>query len=205
MVREVVSNLVILILIVVVAGYEEDHYDHNHVSFLGGSECYIQNKQYANEYLYPISKFNFQAGHKTVCLKSLGDPDAVNKISWRIERASVSSSDDETFFLKRTSLGKEEFLCSVMSYFDILTKRHELKRLSQPSKVDRENCEWKIEPILAENPEDPIYFTIKNQAHREPIFADLFHPKLLLRSVGLRHVKSPAILSDNYKWLIECE
>ena len=88
-----------------------------------------------------------------------------------------------------------------MGYFDFLTKRHELKRLDDPTKVNKENCEWKIEPVEAS-----MFYTIKNQAHDEPIFAESINlnSKVIRRKLSLKH-RNPALLTDNYQWIIDCE
>ncbi len=92
----------------------------------------------------------------------------------------------------------------MISFFDFLNGSHELKRLTNPSNVDKENCEWNIEPVESETQEGPALYTIKNQAHGEPIFADsvTFFSTFVRRSVFLKHKKT--IFSDNYKWLIDC-
>jgi hypothetical protein len=197
----------------------------------GGSQCFIQNKQFPGEFLYSDNqfvprKFSFSF-FKTVSLRGMSQLDAYDKIVWRIER--VEGKKDAFYLKKKSHKGKDEYLCSMVSILDMFSGQHELKRLDDPTKVNKENCEWRIEPIeddLMENeppfpdypewenesieaaiPEkdDKVAYTIRNLAHNEPIFADGLSilSALIKRSVYLKHEK-PVHLSDNYKWNIEC-
>ncbi len=191
-----VLSLTFLVLVVRATEIEK-----NTGKFSGGAECLIQSKKFPSEFLYAVDQF--MMGHslyRTVCLKSLKEVDVFKKITWQIVRADEKK---DTFYLK--SNNQNEYLCSLISFFDILNRQHELKRLIDPTKVDKENCEWKIETIAGESRDEPSFYVIKNVAHSEPIFADslTFASALLRRNVYLKHNK-PALLSDNYKWTIDC-
>jgi hypothetical protein len=150
--------------------FEDENIDHVS-AFVGGSECFIRNKKFPNDFLYPVNQFMQGISvYRTVCLKSLKELDKLDTIMWRIDQADKNK---DTFHLKMRSNGKDEYLCSLTSLLDVLTKKHELKRLVNLKKVKKENCEWKIEPSKAENTDSStLLYTIRNQAHGEPIFAD---------------------------------
>jgi hypothetical protein len=170
--------------------------------FAGGSECFIRNRQFSNEFLYPVNKFTFGFSiHRTVCLKSINQVDLVEDAFWQIVRVDHR---EDTFFLKTRQ--PDEYLCSVIGFFDGLTKRHEMRRVSDPSGEHQENCEWQIESNGAEDRDEPVLYVIKNLAHNEPILAepDFILSTSLKRNVYLKHEKSK-ISRDNYNWIIDCE
>jgi hypothetical protein len=204
------------VITVVVCVFFEKAESTRQISFRGGSKCLIQSKMHSSEYLKPANQFvqkynRFINGinvYKTVCLVNLKDLDVIDKIEWRLE---VADEKMDTFYMKKTVQGREEYLCSVISSFDFLTKSHELKRLEDSSKLDKKKCEWKIEQV-ASGKTDSLEYTIRNRAHSEPIVADELqsypqssHKKLktIQRSVLLKHQKT-FDLSDNYKWIIDC-
>ena len=124
------------------------------IPFSGGSECFIESSKFKHEFLYPVDQFIYGTGlYRTVCLKSLKELDIFDKIAWRIEQVDDKK---DVFHLKKISNGKNEYLCSLISFFDWINGSHELKRLHNPSNVGKENCEWKIEPIESNNSTETI-------------------------------------------------